>query len=900
MAKKGLLFGAVLGFAGRVSGECANACSGHGECGTRDECRCYQNYQGNDCSERTCYFGMAHVDTPKGDLNHDGVISGSMVTVLTGSEVYPWGTTEQYPNANAHEGHFYAECSNKGLCDRKTGVCDCFDGFGGSACARATCPNDCSGHGTCESIKELAEMRGYDFTGHDVVTARTPSGTSGTDYDPVIQESYSYDLWDADKTMGCKCDPGYHGADCSMRKCKYGVDPQFWGSAAYQSTVVHLGSAGTGRTDLAGTFKIIFFDIFGEKYATKAIDAAPATASAAKVQQALEALPNGVVSKANPDVTSAQPAAVGVSMQAKSASANPDTSGQIGGGEAGELGAGVGVRGHQGRNFGPEFTITFTSNPGVLRAIEVDTREVINHGTNDYWVANQRQGEFRSRYTQLLGTVQGFKYGSTLLYTNSDLTTSTPANTMVKVGLQEFRVVTAHRSMLTLSEAFLGASIVPTLRDTGARVTGFYHGHLEAPALAQTDRMVIAMPAKSAQRDIALSVIRSTGSAGSAATANGEIWAGTASGGCAFLTDYHWDSKTADMTATTTKLYVLNNHGCYSDNVVLASPAQSAVYKRTADSQSLNLYKTTGDTGAATVSLMVKRGSNVVYTVTAAEVSSGVQAYVKQYTTIGTKYTVHTAMGSAITTGTNIWVNGHGPTLTTSTCATGALNLIATGAEPLALFGSDFTGVKFALVKAAANSAISATSILALNGRRYRVRAISTAGNGGKIELAENYAGGSLVQLCASCVTDVTADGLHLTTNKKVQTTLGDKLLVGGYAHEDLAVTVTSSSTESSAGRTHFSHKTSPGTNYGDQTTVKQVSGTPTAVSSGTGHLYKVVNGGALGFTGSIITEGAASVEYQYVGQCSNRGHCDGETGVCNCYAGFAGDNCDSFNAMSM
>ena len=71
-------------------------------------------------------------------------------------------------------------------------------------------------------------------------------------------------------------------------------------------------------------------------------------------------------------------------------------------------------------------------------------------------------------------------------------------------------------------------------------------------------------------------------------------------------------------------------------------------------------------------------------------------------------------------------------------------------------------------------------------------------------------------------------------------------------------------------------------------------------MSSGTGHLYKVVNGGALGFTGSIITEGAASVEYQYVGQCSNRGHCDGETGVCNCYAGFAGDNCDSFNAMSM
>ena len=101
---------------GVVVAECPNACSGHGECGAHDECFCYQNYQANDCSERTCYFGLAHVDAPKGDLNHDGVISGPLTTVLTGSEVYPWGTTEQYPNADANEGHFYMECSNKGLC----------------------------------------------------------------------------------------------------------------------------------------------------------------------------------------------------------------------------------------------------------------------------------------------------------------------------------------------------------------------------------------------------------------------------------------------------------------------------------------------------------------------------------------------------------------------------------------------------------------------------------------------------------------------------------------------------------------------------------------------------------------------------------------------------------------
>ena len=62
-----------------VAAECPNACSGHGTCGAKDSCSCYQNYQGNDCSERTCYFGIAHVDTPKGDLNADGFVSGPLV-----------------------------------------------------------------------------------------------------------------------------------------------------------------------------------------------------------------------------------------------------------------------------------------------------------------------------------------------------------------------------------------------------------------------------------------------------------------------------------------------------------------------------------------------------------------------------------------------------------------------------------------------------------------------------------------------------------------------------------------------------------------------------------------------------------------------------------------------------
>lgn len=39
----------------------------------------------------TCPFGVAHVDTPKGDLNVDGKISGPDITVIENHYVYPFG-----------------------------------------------------------------------------------------------------------------------------------------------------------------------------------------------------------------------------------------------------------------------------------------------------------------------------------------------------------------------------------------------------------------------------------------------------------------------------------------------------------------------------------------------------------------------------------------------------------------------------------------------------------------------------------------------------------------------------------------------------------------------------------------------------------------------------------------
>merc|ERR1712054_424355 len=68
---------------------------------------------------------------------------------------YADGDTIGLGDYGQDEGHFYMECSNQGLCDRKTGFCECFDGYTGRACQRQSCPEDCSGHGVCLSVDQL-------------------------------------------------------------------------------------------------------------------------------------------------------------------------------------------------------------------------------------------------------------------------------------------------------------------------------------------------------------------------------------------------------------------------------------------------------------------------------------------------------------------------------------------------------------------------------------------------------------------------------------------------------------------------------------------------------------------------------------------------------------------------
>lgn len=282
-------------FANSVNAECANACNGHGKCTAYDMCICNRNWQGNDCNQRTCQFGLAHVDTPKGDLDMDGSLGGPNNHVVNNHPVYPYGTREQFPQMEdtdlrplTDSAHYYMECSNKGSCNRGTGECQCFDGYDGVACQRASCPGfpaSCSGHGTCKSISQLA----------------------AADY------GNSYKLWDRDATMGCECDAGYYGAACDKRDCKHGVDPLYLDDAAtakvatWDVAVLETGTAGfkgmntdLNAVDADGYWALRIYDQFGEDWLTTSIRAsggsvATTGASCADVVKVLEEIPNNVI-----------------------------------------------------------------------------------------------------------------------------------------------------------------------------------------------------------------------------------------------------------------------------------------------------------------------------------------------------------------------------------------------------------------------------------------------------------------------------------------------------------------------------------------------------------------------------------------------------------------------------
>jgi len=113
--------------------------------------------------------------------------------------------------------HQMTECSARGLCDAASGKCKCFSAYGGEACQRTVCPSDCSGHGICQDQQH--------FRTDAVNNVEDWNAGVLTGYQSDLDKAYFFDAVDGNKQMGCKCDNGYRGPDCSLIECPSGSDP---------------------------------------------------------------------------------------------------------------------------------------------------------------------------------------------------------------------------------------------------------------------------------------------------------------------------------------------------------------------------------------------------------------------------------------------------------------------------------------------------------------------------------------------------------------------------------------------------------------------------------------------------------------------------------------------------
>nr|CCA25746.1 mastigoneme putative [Albugo laibachii Nc14] len=216
---------------------CPNKCSGHGRCKANDVCDCMQNWGGGDCSLRVCPYTRAWHDTAIG----------------------------------TNDAHYYAECANRGICNRDKGLCVCDDGFTGKGCRRLGCPDDCNGHGTCEYIEDLAS---------DSFDKRV-NGVPGQ----------KYTLWDQEKIMGCRCDPGFQGYNCAQRMCPKGDDLL----TPNQNEMIQAIVTTLPTSSATAEGYLTYFDPYGNAYTTGAILFSAAMDCTTTLLTELQQLPNNVL-----------------------------------------------------------------------------------------------------------------------------------------------------------------------------------------------------------------------------------------------------------------------------------------------------------------------------------------------------------------------------------------------------------------------------------------------------------------------------------------------------------------------------------------------------------------------------------------------------------------------------
>lgn len=362
---------------------------------------------------------------------------------------------------------------------------------------------------------------------------------------------------------------------------------------------------------------------------------------------------------------------------------------------------------------------------------------------------------------------------------------------------------------------------------------------------------------------------------------------------CPFIAE-QGGTPSNDIAQGETTLYVLAGNDCHS-----FSSASHIIYRRNDDGNNMHVYSTGVDTAAAlTGQVIAQRGSPDIYFAenVVSNAAPPAQQFIASYVASSKTFTFATASaGAASTANTLHWVNGLGP-MKAAVVADGASDIVM-DPDATTFFDADFSTANTAFPiykeKAGTNTGVVAGSIVLLNGRRYRVA--SRTGSGGtsssKLTLNEVIAGGELRRLCTACVNTVAAAGTSITlaAGKRVSVSAGDRVLVSGYLNEDLQATVTADCTDDTT------VAVSPGSLRGTPANIVGRS-EDADFSAAPLDLYVLSNGVLQGI--SSITEGVATT-FQYVAQCSNRGFCNAETGLCECYAGYSNHNCNTQNMLA-
>merc|ERR1711988_153183 len=499
-----------------------------------------------------------------------------------------------------------------------------------------------------------------------------------------------------------------------------------------------------------------------------------------------------------------------------------------------------------------------------------------------------------------------------------DISGSVPANTLVKVGGQEFMVedysgtiptgggnfaydgaaagATAAGTQftdpsksfrLTLSEPFLGTSIIPVLTDTGAIATAIGSAGVGGAPTATTALKVATSSAY-------LRLIAAT-----VTTANTDS---LVSGSDLFVSGCPITSMQNQFKMATDQAYLEIFHTeCLID---FTQVDNIPIFRRSDDPSNQNVYETTADTAKFAASgYCFSRGSTRIYPCSAHGITDATSADAAKGTV--THAGTPTDYSGGAPAHPYMFVDNLGPFKVSAYTSQTAIKFDVTQMDGISKFytASDYAKVTlnpYQVIDDADD--LPAGSILLMNGRRYKTAAAQTSGSGeGGIALTETFAGSSYLELCSGCA-DSMADGATNTdTGSEIQTDgnfgggfdlkRGEQLMLGSATKFDAQLSVVVDQVAL------FNDGSTPATVGVSSTAGALGTKAATIAANSDVAIYKVHN--TAGYKPVIVTESASNTNYQYVSQCPNRGAYDGSTGLCSCFKGYTNDNCDTQNMLA-